>query len=1081
MNSVLTQRRQRSVCTLLNLASRDQTLIQNILLFFTRIIFCNTTARLMGAASKLQKGIFVDRATQKVAVRDGLMECNFYDNLPVKGILEKVPVWRLKSTRLKRISRLSFDAEDSARDSMMNTLTRALNKEDRGTEIINPARSTRRRSYLYDTYDSDDMGDGMRPMEDVTELVGREREMSVIREVMASAAEADGILNAKTENQGKGGERGDSKGDGNSRSVLSTLFGSCLGGSGRGSGRGGDDDNNGGKSGNSSKSGKLVLIEGEAGIGKTCLLKAVERSAGSDSGFWCFRTVFSTRQEVNYGWWYILRQMQLALGDEQKTLLTHSQRSRLTLLLEVGDMMREMEKDMGSMREKGIEIQRELTHALLMLMDVITSAGVPGIMLILDDAAQLDAVGMDTVRCLLQPLPGFYPYTTAPFFPAVPNLVVVMALRPVPHASPTFKTHYAGLRDLADELIVLSGLSREQLGNQLLQSEELRSRGVQKINHKALCFLHERSSGNFKQAMAWMTELLKDVGMDPSRNSLCSRDSSDFFHRPDHDADQNKSESQPSCLVVLEGAACAAEAMSGRRGSLDGFSLERIVSGRVFSSSAVDNSVHNDEGDGGGELALDARQAMQACVRIPKDVRAMYTAMNDSLSPSEILTLRVCSVLGEITPETLVYAQPGGLADFLQSGGDAASEGLPWGSEMANEENDLNGEVPDLKRTLKALVERGFLVPRTRGRVRTHGNERVPGVVTRDSLDGTTAVLSHHVSNMGDTHPMLDGKGIETFLFASTDQGEDSDSDGDASRDGDEDKDGDGDGEGKKGKGCAAELLTFASFVHQEVTYQGWGLEHRRKVHERMGDVATEIINDLHARLAEFQAMTNKVKAKPSGMGRRKLSLSVELRPTETETKTETETVTDTTTAVNDETNPLPPSKKPSSDSAKVSRQKTILRQVFRSGRSEQTLQKMMENIRILLTATHVWRIHHTMMSGEFEAAKSAWMAAHEDLGGVDALRSLCREKVLNVFNNIPGHFGEQPKSLKDEAGWANLHVVLLPWLRGVAQMFQLDARRRWALVRALVRGGVPWLRLSHQLRRKRLAAVEQNWEMGMA
>lgn len=1048
-------------------------MLQNILLFLKRIIFCATTARLMSAASKLRKGIFVDRATRKVAVRDGLMECNFYDNLPVKGKVEEVPVWQLKSAGLKHISRLSFDAEESMRDSMMNTLTRAFNKEDRDTEITNPASSTRHRSYLHDTYDSGDKGDGMRPKEDDTaELVGREQEMSVIKEVMASAAEADGILNAKTENKGKEGERDHSKGDGSSRSVLSTLFGSCLGGSGRGSGRGGDDDNDGGRSGKSGKSGKLVLIEGEEGIGKTCLLKEVERSAGDGSGFCCFRPVFSTRQEANYGWWYILRLMQLALGDEQNTLLTHSQRSQLTLLLEVGDMMREMEKDMGSMGEKGIEIQRELTHALLMLMDVMTSAGVPGIMLILDNAEKLDAFGMDTVRCLLQPPQGSYPYTTAPFFPAVPNLVVVMALRPLPHASPTFKTHYAGLRDLADERIVLSGLSRKQLGNQLLQSEELRLKGVRKINHKALCFLHERSSGNFKHAMAWMTKLLENVGMDPRRHSLCSQDSSDFSRGPDHDEDQVKSESRPSCLRVLRGGARAAEAISGKRGSLDGFSLERIVSGRVFSSSAVDDSDHNDVGDGEGELALvNARQAMQAYVDIPNDVRAMYTAMNDSLSPSEILTLRVCSVLGEITPETLVYAQPGGLADFLQAGGDAASEGLPFGGETVNEENDLNGEVPDLKKTLKALVERGFLVPRTRGRVQTHGNERVPRVVTRDSLDGTTAVLSHHVSNMGDTHPMLDGKGIETFLFASAEQGDDSDIDGDASRDGDEDKF-DGDGEGNKEEGGGTELLTFASFVHQEVTYQGWGLEHRRKVHERMGDVATEIINDLNARSAECQAMTNEVIANPSG---------IDLTPTETESKTKTETATDTATAVNDETTPLPLLKKSSSYSWKVARQKMIRRQVFRSGSSKKTLQLMMEKIRILLAATHVWRIHHLMMSGDFYAAKSAWVAAHEDLGGVDALHSLCRQKVLNVFSNIPGHFEERPKSLKDEANWADLHVVLLPWLRGVAQMFQLDARRRWALVRALVRGGGPWLRLLHQLQRERLAAVERKWATGMA
>ena len=156
---------------------------------------------------------------------------------------------------------------------------------------------------------------------------------------------------------------------------------------------------------------------------------------------------------------------------------------------------------------------------------------------------------------------------------------------------------------------------------------------------------------------------------------------------------------------------------------------------------------------------------------------------------------------------------------------------------------------------------------------------------------------------------------------------------------------------------------------------------------------------------------------------------------------------------------------------AEVSRQKTILRQVFRSSNSERALLKMMDNTKMLLTATHMWRIHHTMMSGEFQGAKGAWLAANKDLGGKDAMRSLCRQKVLNVFN-IPGHFimdHQTYRSNKSAEGWASLHVVLLPWLRGVAQMFQLEARRRWALVRAVV----PWLRLSHELRQKRLAAVE--------
>ena len=116
--------------------------------------------------------------------------------------------------------------------------------------------------------------------------------MAVIGAVMAAAAAAAG-----TGDDNKPEKRAGKGSGGRSRSgVLSALFGACLCPGGSGSG-GDDDDEWGGRD----KSGKLVLIEGEAGIGKTCLLKAVERSAAQQSGFWCFRTVFSTRQEVNYG------------------------------------------------------------------------------------------------------------------------------------------------------------------------------------------------------------------------------------------------------------------------------------------------------------------------------------------------------------------------------------------------------------------------------------------------------------------------------------------------------------------------------------------------------------------------------------------------------------------------------------------------------------------------------------------------------------------------------------------------------------------------------------------------------------
>jgi class 3 adenylate cyclase len=53
----------------------------------------NLAARLMGAAAKLQTGIFIDTATKEVAAAGGLMRCTFYDNLDVKGKSEQVPAW----------------------------------------------------------------------------------------------------------------------------------------------------------------------------------------------------------------------------------------------------------------------------------------------------------------------------------------------------------------------------------------------------------------------------------------------------------------------------------------------------------------------------------------------------------------------------------------------------------------------------------------------------------------------------------------------------------------------------------------------------------------------------------------------------------------------------------------------------------------------------------------------------------------------------------------------------------------------------------------------------------------------------
>jgi len=198
---------------------------------------------------------------------------------------------------------------------------------------------------------------------------------------------------------------------------------------------------------------------------------------------------------------------------------------------------------------------------------------------------------------------------------------------------------------------------------------------------------------------------------------------------------------------------------------------------------------------------------------------------------------------------------------------------------------------------------------RTRGKVCSSLKTRVPGITSYDSLDGTTAVLSDFVTQMRDTHPMLEG---QDFLF-DTDVSkvvEDEDEPQTRASRGNS-------GDVEEHDEVADELLTFASFVHQEVTYQGWGLDHRRKVHERMSDAATEIIKDLQGRMAEPEASFGGEAWGAAELG----------------------------------------------------------------------------NDQRLLAATHTWRVHHTMMAGDFQAAKEAWKAANEDVGK-DVVRSLCRQKV---------------------------------------------------------------------------------------
>ena len=919
----------------------------------------NLAARLMAAAAKRDKGIFIDSATKEVAIKEGLFRIKFYDDLKVKGVMEKVPVWRLKGTRSV-------------------TLDETANVLKMGTEPIELMRHKFNR--LVTRFEAgSDLRDEVK-VEDVkmlevsvrngNEISGRRAEMRIIKDLMRAAVLDGAEANIKKKNvaQGSSSERG-SEGRGG---FLSSIFGTCLG-----SGAGGMDDGS-----NRNKSGRLVLIEGEPGMGKSTLLTAIMRSALNKEGFWCFHTKFSTSLEVKFGWWYVLRQMQQVLQDQLEHLLTHSQRSRLTLLLEVGDMMTRLNMDMSSMDERGVAIQRELTHALLMLMNVLiengsTSEG-KGIVLILDEVEHLDSMGMDVVRHLLQPPQGdFYPYTKRAFFPPIHNLVVIIATRPVPHASSTFKKEYARLLELTDEHIPLKGLSHSVLERELLKSPEVIGLGVKKLQREALYFLHERSSGNYRQALAWLMYLL----------DVRDRDDDDDDD-DDDDNDDDKDSHETSKWHFLRSGTLRME------------------------------SVRN------GEFRINMARTMRKCVRIPMDVRAIYTSLNDSLSPSEILTLRICSVLGEITPEILLYAQPGGLAEVIQleSGGlDEIDKN--WQSTMDSDEyvdvnniihqtyeSDTGGTVPWLEKTLWKLRDRGLLKPRTRGRVATF-NSQVPSpvVTTRDSLDGTAAMFSDHINQLRYTHPVLQGN----QMFDSMP----------------------GVREDVEGDNRFNEVLTFASFVHQEVTYQGWGMEHRRKVHEHIADVATVIMRELRARMTEFRRIVDFHEKLCADCG------------------------------LCDKVGVGPFSGKMNPDCFDSSKQAALLKQISSSPNIIPTMLKLIKNDKTLLTAMHVWRIHHTMMSGDIDSAKEAAVAAELDGIGMDVLRDLCRKKVEAVFSSISDHYPVQGHSFTDQHNkqWTSLHVVLLPWIRGLAQLFQLQARHHWRLVRALVRGGMPLLRLHRE------------------
>mmetsp|Transcript_1148 Transcript_1148/g.4268 ORF Transcript_1148/g.4268 Transcript_1148/m.4268 type:complete len:1158 (-) Transcript_1148:171-3644(-) len=190
----------------------------------------------------------------------------------------------------------------------------------------------------------------------------------------------------------------------------------------------------------------------------------------------------------------------------------------------------------------------------------------------------------------------------------------------------------------------------------------------------------------------------------------------------------------------------------------------------------------------------------------PTSVWNAYTAINDLLPPKLLVTLRLCAVLGEVTAELLAWIAP----------------------------PELGMQMSDWQMLLPALVEGGFLVERTRGLVLVRsassgggggegdGGERGGGlayaeggnlrgrrgtrevdnahVASRDSLDGISSLLSYHAL-------------LQTLR-----------------------------GEQPDPRAKQESLLTFRSFVHQTVTHQGWGMQHRRKAHQRMQELAESVV-----------------------------------------------------------------------------------------------------------------------------------------------------------------------------------------------------------------------------------------------
>jgi len=814
----------------------------------------NLAARLMAAAWKLDKRVLVDEATQLVtsmAVRYSKPR-----ELKVKGKDEPVQVYRLKGVVSTIRVASSKELSSTPCSPQYQRSLQRVSSTPVLLDLTSPRESTNKNSIGWDTrassgWDtgislvdrlSDEHEDGRGEYGEPQKLHGRVWELSTFEAVLFGAREWSIRGGKSVQLNQKGGARemsfhavnsvqlnrevnapsepevhlpSDSMAgawdSANEIPSLSTspkqpgdgVLASCLPCFGARSAR------NSLKSPSVSVKPTFVLLEGDAGIGKTALLREMVGRAKA-AGAITFFANFGTRLAALTGWFQVMEAM---IGRTDRSALSAEQARQLDIVLAFGATLATAGKhtsaEIGHEDRMGV-LGSELVPAFCMLLNAVAkdAEGKP-VLLALDGGSQLDDIGFSILERVLNP---------GTQWPHMGSVVLCMATRPLPLSS----KHFTSLRRLASVSVhmVLQGLDAKTMCYAM--SDMLEDQGVRRMDSIAGMFLCERSSGNPRDAAIWARHLID------SRKATVTTDGNLWLHFP-----------------------------------------------KFF-------------GD----------------ISIPTPVWISCTANNDLLPPELLLTLRLCSVLGEATPELLELIAP-------------PEVDLPW--------HDL----------LPTLVSGGFLLERTRGAVAQHGD-----LDGRDSLDGSTALLSYHALLLAG-EPELAGlspTGMSHML----------------------------------GSRCRTDssMLTFRSFVHQQVTHHGWALKHRKNAHLRVRDLAGLVISKC---------------------------LALE----------------------------------------------------------HETLSFNMSKLEV---ACHAWCVHHSAMAADFAGARAALHLASERVGA-QALRQHAVEKATRLFGS--SRFNVRPQE------WQDLHAYVVPWMSGIAQVFQLRAQRRWAIVKMAIKLLVALLRTREGERRQ--------------